>query len=399
MTFNDIISQKMKEWNAPNMMSGAKARRGDKLPFSSSLMNYSTYGGIPRNKITEFYGEPGSGKTTSAIDVCKHAIDIFHQEYDEKVIELREQYAKGNRSAGSMLEDLQDVGPKRVLYIDLEHSFDGAWAHTLGIDESDIAIMQPPDIVAEDILQTVQDLIESGEVGLVVLDSIPSLTTRAELEKKYGERTVASLAGLLTVFCRKIVPLLTRYETTLIFINQVRASLDNPYIINTPGGKAVKFYASLRILFKIGTPVDFLGNDLPQNTENPAGYIINAKITKQKSAPWDRKNASYYLMCDAGIKPIFDYVQLAIKKYNIIKKGGAWFTLYNPDTGEVMEGPDGKPVKLNGLAKVFDYVESNRSYYTILKHYIEDDINGREHNPDVTEESDSIFETDVGADE
>lgn len=375
--YEDIINKKKKEWNSPNLMDGAKSARGKKIPFSSPLMNWFTYGGIPRDRISEFFGDPGAGKTTTSVDICKNAIDLFQDEYEEQVADLQNKLSTGNKSVKIELDELIENGPKKVLYLDLEHSFDSAWAHTIGIDDSKIDVMQPPDVVAEDILQTVQALIESGQLGLIVLDSIPSLVPKAELEKKFGERTVASLAGLLTVFCRKIVPLLTRYKTTMIMINQTRENMDNPYVVKTPGGQAPKFYSSLRILFRIGTPVDFLGNELPQSTENPAGYIINAKIIKQKSAPNDRRNGSYYLMCQGGIRADMDFGQLAVKKYGIIRKNAAWFTFTDPETGEVIEDDNGNPVKVNGMARVFDYLQSHQEYYAKLQKYILDDINGR----------------------
>ena len=125
--FEDIINKKKKEWNAPGMMDGAKADRGQKIPFSSPLVNYSTYGGIPRDRITEFFGEPGSGKSTSCIDICKNAYQIFKQEYEEKLDELKIRVSKGDKQAAGDIEDLQEAGPKRIFYLDLEHSFDGAW--------------------------------------------------------------------------------------------------------------------------------------------------------------------------------------------------------------------------------------------------------------------------------
>lgn len=376
MTFDAIINKKKKEWNCNNLMDSANTTRGEKLPFSSPLMNWCTYGGIPRDKITEFFGEPNGGKTTTAVDVCKRAIDIFKQEYIDSVDQLNSRISSGDKSAYSELEELESVGPKKVLYIDLEHSFDSQWAETLGISETDISIMQPPDVPAEEILQTVEELVSTGEIGLLVLDSIPSLVTGTELEKDYGKRTVAPLAGLLTIFFRKIVPKLPRYHCTLLTINQVRDNLDNPYVVNTPGGKAAKFYAGLRIQFRIGAPVDFLGNELPTKTENPAGYIINAKIVKQKTAPYDRKQGSYFLMCQSGIRPDFDYASLAIKRYGAIHKAGAWFTICDPYTGDVLETADGKPIKLNGLSKVYDYLATNTEYYERLKKFITDDING-----------------------
>lgn len=374
MSYRDIINQIKKDWKAPDLMDGAQRCRGSKLPFSSPLMNYCTYGGIPRNKITEFYGAPGCGKSTSCIDICKNAIDIFDAEFNSKVSELEVEALK-DKAKSIELEDLKDIGPRKVLYIDLEHSFDSNWSDTLGITTSRIEIMQPPDVVAEDILQVIQEIVQTGEVGLIILDSLPSLVPRTELDKKYGERTVAALAGLLTVFCRKIVPLLTRYETTLVFINQIRDNMDNPYVVSTPGGQAPKFYSSLRILFKLGHPVDFLGNELPTSTENPAGYIVQAKITKQKSAPFDRKSGSYFLMCTKGIVPMFDFAQLAIKQYQIIRKSGAWFTFTDPTTGEILVEDD-KPVKINGQAKVYQFLEQHPDYYTKLQEFILNDIQG-----------------------
>lgn len=203
-SYKDIIKKKKKEWNCEGLMDGAHAARGEKLPFSSPLMNWCTYGGIPRNKISEFFGDPGGGKTTTSVDICKNAIAIFKNEFEAKAAELRDKIAQGVKSAYSELEDLNDKGPKRVLYIDLEHAFDGAWSKTLGIDEADMDIMQPPDVFAEDVLQTILEIVETGEVGLIVTDSIPSLVPKTELEKKIGERTVAALAGLLSVFCRKL---------------------------------------------------------------------------------------------------------------------------------------------------------------------------------------------------
>lgn len=377
-TYADIINKRKKDWNCSSLMDSAHSDRGQKLPFSSPLLNYSTYGGIPRGQITEFFGNPGGGKSTTSIDLCKNAKRIFNSEYESCVSMLREKAAKGDKSSSAELVELEERGPKKVLYIDLEHSFDGAWAKKLGIDNDDLDIMQPPDVVAEDILQTVHELIETGELGFVVLDSIPSLVPRQELEKKYGERTVSALAGLLTVFFRKIVPVLKRYDCTLLIINQERDNMDNPYVAQTPGGRALKFYCSLRIQFRIGSPVDFLGNELPNNAENPSGHIITAKIVKQKSAPWDRKNASYYLMAQTGIEIEMDFAQLAVKKYGIIRKAGAWFTLTDPTTGEILEDESGKPVKVNGMAKVLDFLKLNPDYFQKVQDVILADIAGED---------------------
>lgn len=396
MSYLDIIKKKQKEWDAPNLMKGADTDRSAKLPFSSPLLNWATYGGIPRNKITEFHGAPSGGKTSTAVDICKNAVTIFRNEHEAKVNEMRLQISNGKKELSGPLEDLIEQGPKKVFYLDLEHSFDKKWSKILGIEDSEIEIMQPPNIPAEEILQTVQEIIETGEVGMIVLDSLPSLVPKAELEKKYGERTVAALSGLLNVFMRKVVSLLTRYECTMLMINQVRDNMDNPYVVNTPGGNAPKFYASLRMLFRLGTPVDFVGNELPASTENPAGYIVNAKIVKQKSAPNDRKIGTYYLMTQTGIREDFDYAKLAITKYGVIRKAGAWFTICDPETGEILQNAAGQPLKVNGQAKVFDYLQGNPEYYQKLKAFIDKDIYGDEDDEFVEDDGSTL---DVEEDE
>ena len=375
-TYTDILNKKSKEWGAPDMMSRAKISL-PKIPFSSPLLNWATYGGVPRQRITEFFGFPGGGKTTTAISVCANAKQMFDAEYESKVQEYRTNIANKKKEYEGPLEDLLEQGPKRVLYVDLEHTFDWKWAAKMGLMEDDIDVMEPPDIAAEQILQTIQELICTGEVGLVVFDSVPTLTTQAELDKKYGERTVASLAGLMTIFMRKLTPILARYDCTVILINQERVNMDNPYVVQTPGGEAIKFYSTLRMQFRLGAPVDVVGNELPASTENPAGYLINVKLVKQKGAAFDRKNASYFLMSQSGIRPDFDYAKLAIQRYDIIHKQGGWFTFYDPYTRQVLE-EDGKTVKVNGQIRVYEYLNSHPDYYESVKTFIMEDINGQE---------------------
>ena len=373
-TFEETIKKCEKEWSCPELMESVNKTGGKKIPFSSPSLNWATYGGVPRAAMTEFYGQPGGGKSTSAIDICKNAIDIFNEEYSNEVLKYQEEVAKGKKESKVKLQDLTDRGPKKVLYLDLEHSFDKRWAGVLGITNKDIKVMQPPDVSAESILQKVQELIETGEVGLIVLDSIPSLVSQKELDKKYGEASVAPIAGLLTTFCRKVTQLLTRYDCTFIFINQLRVNIANPYVDQTPGGEAIKFYCSLRMKFLLGSPLDFLGNEIPQKSENPAGYKISVKIIKQKSAPFDRKLGEYYLMSQSGLRVDYEFASLAITKYEIIKKNAGWYTFYDPETKDPYE-KDGNLIKVNGLAKVYDYLQSDMEYDERLRKFIIDDIN------------------------
>ena len=177
-----IIKKCEKEWACPELMDSVNRAGGRKIPFSSPSLNWATYGGVPRAAMSEFYGVPGGGKTTSAVDLCKNAVEIFNKEFSEEVIKLQEEVAKGKKESKVKLQDLNERGPKKVLYLDLEHSFDKKWAGVLGITHLAIDIMQPPDVAAEQILQKVQDIICTGEVGLIILDSIPSLVSQKELD-------------------------------------------------------------------------------------------------------------------------------------------------------------------------------------------------------------------------
>lgn len=372
-SYADIIKKRKKDWACPDLMDSVNKVSGEKIPFSSPSLNYIVYGGIPKIGLTQFYGYEGSGKSTSAMDLCKNALEVFSQDYNKELQEVQEKIAAGKKEYKVTLSDLEERGPKKVLYVDVEHSYNRKWADTLGITSS-VDVMQPPNVAGEEILQTIMEIAESGETGLIVLDSVPSLIPRTELEKKIGERTVAALAGMMTEFCRKINPVLFRGKCALILINQQRENMDNPYKDRVPGGRAIAFYSMLTLAFKLGTPVDFLGNELKLSAENPAGYEIDVYVKKQKTAPFDRKHGQYYLMAQSGLRVDFEFVNLAITRYEIIRKGGAWFTICDPKTKEPLE-VDGNIVKINGLAKVYDYVQIHPEYYKELCDFIIADIN------------------------
>ena len=395
MSYKDILQQRANSWGCPDMLNSVKDAI-PKIPFSSPLLNWLTYGGVPRGRIIEFHGDEGGGKSTTCSDICYNAKVLFAKEHEEKIALYREYIAKGKKEYAGPLEDLIDQGPKAVIYWDLEHTFDWQWASKLGLKKGDIDVVQPGNVEGEQICQAVEDVVRTGEVGLVVLDSIPSLVTKSEWEKKYGERTVSALAGLMTTFMRKINYACSENDCTLLLVNQTRDNMDNPYVVQTPGGKAIKFYCTTRMYFKKGAPLDFAGNELAQNVENPAGYKIAVKLVKQKGAPFDRKVASYYLMAQTGIRPDFDYAKLAVDKYNIIQKKGAWYSMCDPSTGEILE-EDGKPIKVNGMLKVYDYLNANPDYYNSIKTFINNDINGVDADMDgvVPDHVEYVLDTDV----
>lgn len=382
MSYADIIKRAQKAWKCDKpLVNSVTEVEGEKIPFTSPLLNWVTYGGIPRNRISVLYGDYGSGKTTTVLDICVNAAKKFREEFDAEIADLRQRLSEGDKSVEDRIEELQERGPKKVVYLDIEHAFDTKWAALLGLifdgSITNIDVIQPPNVVAEDILQFIREIVETGEIGLIAVDSVIALTPKTVLEKTIGERTVAALAGLLAVFHPIIVPMLTRYGCTLVEINQIRDNLANPYDVNIPGGKSIKFYPSFMARFRKGRYVDFLGNELPNNTDNPSGCIIEMQVTKQKTAPNDRRLGTYYLMFNSGIRPDFDFAQLAINSYSLIRKSGGWFSFVSPITGELITAPDGKPVKVHGMDAVYNYLNSDTEYYEALQKYILDDISGK----------------------
>lgn len=371
--YADIIKKCKKDWACPDLLESVNKVSREKIPFSSPSLNYITYGGIPKVGFTHFFGFEGSGKSTTAMDVCKNAYIVFAKDYEREVAELEEKVASGEKEYKIPLADLKERGPKKVLYIDIEHTYDRKWAATLGLSEM-LDVMQPPNIAAEKILNAIYDLVDSGEMGLIVLDSVPSLVPETELKKKIGERTVAALANLMTQTARRLNPILFRGQCALILINQQRENMDNPYKEKVPGGTALRFYASLELMFSRGNPVDFLGNEIPLKSDSPAGYKIVVTVKKQKTAPFDRRRGEYYLMAKSGLRVDFEFVQLAVNQYDIIHKHGGWYYIRNPKTMEQLE-IDGKDVKVNGMPNVYDYVQINQDYYQELCDAIIEKIN------------------------
>ena len=173
-SYAEIIKKRKKDWGCPDLMESVNKVSGEKIPFSSPSLNYITYGGIPKIGLTQFYGYEGSGKSTSAMDLCKNALEVFNQDYNRELQDVQAKISEGKKEYKVELSDLEDRGPKKVLYVDVEHSYNRKWADTLGITSS-VDVMQPPNVAGEEILQTVMEIAESGEMGLIILDSVPSL--------------------------------------------------------------------------------------------------------------------------------------------------------------------------------------------------------------------------------
>jgi len=308
-----------------------------RIPFTSPRMNYCTYGGIPEGRLIEFYGEESGGKTTSALDIVAN----FQNMYPDK----------------------------DVLWVDSENTFDVEWARKLGVDVDRLYIIQPKSQSAEELFQMILVMIESEEVGLVIIDSLAALMSAQEIEKEIGDATYAGIAGPLTKFSKKAETACHKYHCTLIGINQEREDLKSQWGgMKTPGGKCWKFMCTMRLHFSKGKYIDDKGNELTRGAENPYGNIVLMSITKTKSCPPSRRTGFYTLTYSDGIDYIHDLIDVAIK-YNIVEKSGAWYKIVDIESGEVIND------KLQGMSKVKDALSCDDNLLKYVEELVDHAMN------------------------
>jgi recombination protein RecA len=254
-------------------------------------------GGVPRGRVIEIFGPESSGKTTLALQV------------------IAEAQRKGGLAA----------------FVDAEHALDAVYAKKLGVDVDNLLVSQPDN--GEQALEIVEVLIRSGSVDVVVVDSVAALVPRAEIEGEMGEAQMGLQARLMSQALRKLTGAVSKSKTALIFINQLREKIGvmfgNPE--TTTGGRALKFYSSVRIdIRRIGAIKD---------GENVVGGRTRVKIVKNKLAPPFRE-AEFDVMYGEGVSREGDLIDLAVE-HKIIEKSGAWFAYGGERLGQGRENVKG----------------------------------------------------------
>lgn len=367
----------MQSWNkdagAVIAQHGGQRQHIPRIPFSSVTANYMTYGGIPRGKVTEFFGGEGGGKTTSALDLVVNAQKLFLDEWHSAKRQAESELSTAIEGKASKkrvseletkLEGLQR--PKEVVYFDLENTLDLDWAEKIGVDIDSMILVKPESDTAEFILQKIIDFINTGEVGLLILDSVPCLVPQQIFEESIEKKSYAGVSSAMSVFCSKIPPYLTKHGTALVFINQVREDLSNPYNdISTPGGKALKHLYSVRLRFRKGNLIDENNREVPSRTENPAGNIVQIELVKTKAFPPDRRLGSYTLNYYSGIDVAADLAALALR-YGYIVQSGAWYTFIDAETGEIVQDAEGNDLKFQGMSKLLEFLRIDDVMYNEL---------------------------------
>jgi len=239
-------------------------------------------GGLPRGRVIEIYGPESSGKTTLTLSII----------------------AQGQSKEGV------------AAFIDAEHAFDPSYARLIGINLDDLLISQPD--TGEQALEIVEALVRSNAVDLIVVDSVAALVPRAEIEGNMGEGQIALQARLMSQALRKLTAAINKSKTCVVFINQIREKVGvmfgSPEV--TPGGRALKFYSSVRI--------DLRRTATISSSEGATGIKVRAKIVKNKVAP-PFKEAIFEIMYNEGVSRSGALIDAAIES-GLIKKAGSWFS-------------------------------------------------------------------------
>ena len=343
----DVLKQISKKFGENVVKVGVESLEVDGiLSLGSPSFDYCIYGGIPEGRVVELSGAEGSGKTTSAFLIAASYI--------------REELKRNPEN------------PRAIVLLDNEGTCDPSWASKLGYDMSDEApvstiIIRPESQSAEEIFDMALDMLKTGEVGLLIFDSIATLVPQQIAEESMEKQQMGGIAKALTRFANTAIGLLRKYKATLIAINQVRENISgygDPLM--TPGGRAWKHACSMRLMFKRGDFFDEEGNILTKKAESPAGHFIEVYVLKTKVCKWDRKLGRMALSYTRGVDIVQDTIDVALHMGFIDNSTQGSFKLINIDTGELMTDSEGNEIKIRGKKNLITYFRENPTEWRML---------------------------------
>jgi len=295
-TINGILDEIKEKYGEGSIMKLNEARKVDidSIPTGSISLDLALgIGGIPRGRVVELYGPESSGKTTLALHIV----------------------AESQKKDGV------------VAFIDAEHALDPDYAQKIGVNVGDLLISQPD--TGEQALNIVETMVRSGSVDLIIIDSVAALTPRAEIEGRMEDQQMGLQARLMSHALRKLTAITAKSNTTVIFLNQIRMKIGivfgNPE--TTPGGKALKFYSSVRIEVRKAAQL--------KKNEEVIGIRVKAKIVKNKVAPPFRI-AEFDILYNEGISKLGDLIYTGVK-FDVVKKAGSWLSFDGKKLGQGVE--------------------------------------------------------------
>ena len=337
-SLSDVLKNISKKYGDSVVKKGVDSLDVDGiLSLGTPTFDFAVYGGIPEGRIVEFCGREGGGKTTTAFMVAAS--------YEREEVKRHPD------------------NPRSIVLLDNEGTADPVWAKKLGYNMDEDAevptiVIRPEGQSAEQIFDMALQLLETGEVGLLIFDSIATLVPQQIADESMEKYQMGGIAKSLTRFANTVIGLLRKYKATLIAINQVRENMTGyGDALITPGGMSWKHACSMRLMFKRGDFFDEEGNTLTKSAESPAGHVIQVAVLKTKVCKWDRKLGSMTLNYVRGVDVLQDTILAAIHLGLIDNSVQGSYKVIDPETGLIMLDDEGNEIKIRGKKNLRQYFE------------------------------------------
>ena len=333
---NDILKQVNKKFNTIVAQIGVpELRQKSTLSLGSPSLDFCLFNSLPEGTFIEFNGLESSGKTTTAFLVAAS--------YMKKELERHPE------------------NPRKILFVDAECATDPEWAlKATGYDMNDTKV---PTIYvsgagqsAEEYFDIVIDFLKTGEIGLVIFDSLSMIAGKQIVSESMEKQQMGGIAKILGDFCKRAVGLLNRYRTTFIGINGLNENIGgygDPLV--TGGGRTWKRACMVRLRFKRGDFFDEEGNTLTKSAQSPAGNIIEMYVEKTKVCEWSRKLGFLHLNYSKGVDLLWDTIEVATYLGLIKQINQMTFAITDPDTGEILRDEKGEELKIKGKKNLKPY--------------------------------------------